>query len=70
MVGIQSGFDTTEGAIVSLRIIEDEKVVLLAQQPEFLFYAKLMSDEIPLQTKCARRVEPILECLHGVCNAD
>ena len=33
MMGVQAGFDTTEGAIVSLGVIEGKQVILSAQEP-------------------------------------
>ena len=70
MVGIQAGFDTIEGGIVSLGVIEGKQVVLLAQEPQRLFYVSFISDEVPLEPNRTGRAEPILECLHGVRNAD
>ena len=70
MVGIQAGFNTIEGAIISLGVIEGKQIILLSQEPQRLFYVSFMNDEIPLEPNCTGWAEPILECLHDFCNAD
>lgn len=70
MAGVQAGFDTTEGGVVLLGVIEGKQITLLAQEPQCFFYVSFMSDEVPLEPNIARRAEPVLECLHGVGNAD